>query len=195
MKKILSILVVLTVLCSTASANDVENPKGESGIGVMKSGSIFKLFYRGVKEGDVKVSIFNASGKKVFNETIRNVNNFMRPYNFSTIGEGQYTIELVTAEGKQVQHINYAVDKAIAKTLGVIPVQGSDDKFVLMISNKSTDALKIKILNNENDVVYEEQEKISGDFAKVYNVEALKGVVTFQVTDASGTTQSVKITK
>src|SRR5688572_11120670 len=108
MNKFLTILVMLTVVCSSVVANNIDNPKATTGMAVVKSGSIFKVYYRGLKRADVKVRILNEEGKAVHKETLKNIESFVRPYNFSTLREGNYTIELETEDGKQFTSIEYA---------------------------------------------------------------------------------------
>jgi hypothetical protein len=88
MKKFLTILVVLAAVSVAVNAKNVDKPKSPVGMAVVKTGSIFKLYYKGAKSGDVKVTIYNDNNEKVYTETIRKIDSFMRPYNFSSLKEG-----------------------------------------------------------------------------------------------------------
>ncbi len=95
MKKTLSIFIVLLAISSAVSARRMDKPEEASTMAVTKSGSLVKLFYKGVKDCNVKVTITNSENQIVFEELIKQVDGFMRPYNFSELPEGDYTIKLV----------------------------------------------------------------------------------------------------
>lgn len=107
MKKILSVLVMLMVISSVAFARRMDNPVAAAGVAVMKNGSTFKLFYKGAQHSDVKVSIVDARDHVVFSEVIKKVEGFMRPYNFSNLPEGNYTIEVSDKSGRYIEKISY----------------------------------------------------------------------------------------
>ena len=61
MKKILSIFVVLIAISSAVSARRMDKPEEASAMAVTESGSLVKLFYKGVKDCTVKVTIIPAT--------------------------------------------------------------------------------------------------------------------------------------
>ena len=194
MKKFLSILVALSVISSAVSAN-VADPKTPMGMAVIKSGSVVKLFYRSEQTGDVKVKITDANGNSVFTETIRHIDNFVRPYNFASLSEGEYTIELNGQDGKQTQQVSYHAD-ATHKLANILHVTGSDNRYLLTVANKSgADVLKIKIYNGNNLLLYSESQAIIGDFAKIYNLDKIGKDFVIEVTDGSGSTQLLSYSK
>jgi hypothetical protein len=191
MKKLFSILIALTMVVGAVRANDAD-PKSPKGMAVIKSGSIFKLFYKGEQSGDVKVKITDSRGDAVFTETIKNIESFVRPYNFSSLSEGEYTIELDGRDGKQAQHVSYVSHNNIIapKLANILHVTGSNQSYMLTVSNKAgADVLKIKIYDAANSLVYSETQEIAGDFAKVYNLNKVGKNFSFEVTDSSGSTQ------
>ena len=52
----------------------------------------YKLTYQGDETGKVTVSILDENNRTVFTEVLRDVTSFVRPYNFSELAEGQYSI-------------------------------------------------------------------------------------------------------
>jgi hypothetical protein len=72
MKKTLSILAALTIFSTSLFANNIDNPNAATGMAIMKNGTTVKLFYKGTKQADVKVSIYNAANTLVYSETIKN---------------------------------------------------------------------------------------------------------------------------
>src|SRR3954469_3051791 len=95
MKKIamLSFGVLFSTMLFAGVAN--ENPSSASKVNVKKENeNTFVVTYKPVKATNVKVSIVNGSGNTIFSEMLKNTEGFMRPYNFSGLAEGIYTIEI-----------------------------------------------------------------------------------------------------
>jgi hypothetical protein len=189
MKKFLSILVVLAMVSGVVNAYNVDEPKATTGLAVMKSANGVKVFYKGSKAGTIKVTISNSMGQNIYQETMRNVESFMRPYNLTSISEGEYNIEIVSSEGKQVEKFLYGKNK-VEKLMNLVRVKDTQ-KYVLTVANKNAnDKLKISIYDEQYRLLYQGNEEISGDFAKIYNLGNMKNF-TFEVTDGSGTTKAL----
>lgn len=182
--KLFTTLFVLAIATASVTAK-IDEPKSGTGVAVMKSGSTFKLFYKAERTNNVRVTIYDANGKAVFAETIRQVSNFMRPYNFSSLSEGDYTIEVVDENGKSIENVEY-YNGRIKRFANVVKVSGSTDKFVLSIANQGNNEITVKIFNQGNNLIYKDIETISGDFAKVYKLDNVTGNITFEVSDQNG---------
>jgi hypothetical protein len=191
MKKILTVVVVLTVVFSSVvNANEIDKPKSPVGMAVVNTGSVVKLFYQGVKSGRVKVTIINANNETIFKETLSDVENFMRPYNFSSLPDGAYRIVLEGENGKQVQTIAYKKPSKL-KLMDLTQVAGVAGKYMLRVSNKEKDVLTVRIFDRSASLVYEATENISHDFAKLYNLEKVGEGFYIEVTGKNGITQTL----
>jgi hypothetical protein len=190
MKNIFFSLVTLIMVSSVMSANGFDKPKSSTtGMAIMKTGSTFKLFYKGAKAGNVRVTIYDNEGNAVFEETIHKMESFVRPYNFSSLVEGEYTIALTDEEGKLVEKVNY-VNVKTKRLMNLVKVTGTKSKYMLSISNKGADALTVRIYDGGHNLVYQETERVSGDFAKVYDLKNLDKGFSFDVTDKNGVSKS-----
>ena len=69
--------------------------------------NVFNIHYRTAEKGRVKISIIDCKNKTVFSEVLLNTSSFVRPFNFSQLHEGVYTIVLEDKNGKQSEKINY----------------------------------------------------------------------------------------
>ncbi|HEX8038336.1 MAG TPA: T9SS type A sorting domain-containing protein [Chryseosolibacter sp.] len=187
MKKIL-ILVFVALTIGQANAKGVD-PKAPLGMSVIKSGNICKLFYRGEVAGDIEVTIYNENGRAVFSEVIRNKDNFMRPYNLSTLPEGNYTIALNDGQTTRVEKITHFNRKDV-RAVRLIKVNNAEHKYLLAISNEGNDVLTITVFDQHNSLIYKGTEHVNGDFAKVYNLKG-NGRFLFQVSDQKGRTSAV----
>ncbi|HEY9049124.1 MAG TPA: hypothetical protein VIN08_24655 [Ohtaekwangia sp.] len=192
MKNILSIAAAMLISTSAMFAGAIENPNASTGMAIMKNGTTIKLFYKGTRPADVKVSILDAKNKLVYAETIQNVDGFVRPYNFSNLKEGEYTIELVGENGRQVERVNYHFGK-VEKLANVLHVAGEPSKYILTVANKGADVLTVKIYDSIGTLLYNAKEEADGDFARIYNLENYHGAVTFEVTDSNGVAKTLSL--
>ena len=187
MKKTLSVLVVLMVFSSVVFARRLDNPGATPSAAVVKIGTTFKLYYKGSQQADVKVSILDAGNHLVFSETIKDVEGFVRPYNFENLPEGDYTIKISDKNGRQIEKISYKQEKSEALS-HLLKVAGTDAKYLLTVANRGESDVTVRIYDNANKMIYSQKEKVSSDFAKVYNLEGIGGEFIFEVTDETGTT-------
>lgn len=182
MKKFLSVVLVLIAI-GQVNANDIA-PNAPLGISVVKKGVLVKLFYRGEESGKVKVTIYNEKGLVVFSEIMQDTEHFMRPYNFSSLPHGEYTIELSDKSGKQYQKISHKGEtKRIAH---LTRLNKRENKYMLTVPNTGNDVITIRIYDHASKVLFEETQNIQGNFAKVYNLNAVSSSPTFEVVDRNG---------
>jgi hypothetical protein len=183
MKKILT-LVILAIAVGQVNATRID-PKTPVGISVLKLGNVCKLFYRAEQRGDVHVSIYNQKGSVVFSEVIRKTDNFMRPYNFSALPHGTYTIELNDGQRTRSEKVEHRISPG-RRVATLLRVNKDDNRYLLAIPNKGHDVLTIRIFDERNTLLFEGREAVDGDFAKVYNLSGVRGTPMFEVADREG---------
>jgi hypothetical protein len=190
MKKFLTILVVFTVVCSTVRANDID-PNSPVGMGIIKNGSIMKVFYKGLKEGDVSVTITNAEGNIVFKERLKHIQSFMRPYNFSNLGEGDYTIKIDSEDGKQQQTVSLKAQSATTRIVSLSRVAKISNKYILSIPYNRSEELQISIYNKQNTLVHSSKVNVDDDFAVVYDLESVGEGFYFEISGDDHAIQTI----
>jgi hypothetical protein len=184
MKKIvLSLLVALTV--SAAIANTPTSTT--MGTAIVKQGSVVKLFYKGISESAVKVSIFNEDRELVFTETVKNTDGFSRPYNFATLQFGDYTIEIDNGIKKETEKVSY-LPNGVVNSAAMIKLE-EGRRFMLIVPNKTSEKLNITVLDANGDEVYNEIHNLNGDFNKILNLKKLPGHFTVHLRDSTGSTR------
>jgi hypothetical protein len=191
MKKTLSIFVVLIAISSAVSARRMDKPEEATSMAVTKSGSLVKLFYKGAKDCNVRVIISNAKNQVVFEETIKHVDGFMRPYNFSNLEEGDYTVELIDHTGKKVETIAYR-NRKVEQLANLIRISREEDKYLLTVPNKGENIFDVSIYDSFGALLYSHSEKADGDFAKVYNLSKISKKFVFVITDKSGSSKQIE---
>jgi hypothetical protein len=190
MKKILSILLVLVTVTGSVMATEV-NPNASTGMAVMKIQNGFKLFYKGTKVQNVTVSIINEEGRVVFTQKIKNIDSFARRYNLNSLPFGEYTIELASAEGKLLEKVKYT-NTVVAPSVGkmnLISLTNAPSKYVLTVPNTGTTDISVKIFSADNKLMFEGTEQITGNYAKLFDLQAVGSNFRMEVTDRSGKVQ------
>jgi hypothetical protein len=185
MKNTFLSLIALVLISNMAFANS-DKPEAASRMAVLSKGSTVKVYYRGESANRVTVRIFNAEGKIVLQDNLGVLDNFVRPYNFSNLEEGAYTIELSDDSGKQIKQVNYNLVKKTEKSARLVKVANYNAKYLLMVPGEASDRLHIKITDNFDRIVYEGDEELAGNFAKLYNMEKITEKFTIEITDKNG---------
>ena len=183
MKKILS-LVLVVIAIGHMNAKGIE-PNSPLGTSIIKKGALVKLFYRGEHSGKVKVTIYDQNGTVVFKEVVENHEHFMRPYNFSSLPSGEYTIEIADEKGTRIEKVVHGVSKK-KRPANLWRLNPDSNKYMLSVPRNGSDELVVKIYDERNTVIYQETTRMSGDFAKVYDLSQVKGAHTFEITDNNG---------
>lgn len=75
---------------------------------------VFAIQYKNTEKGNVRVYILNSKNQEIFSENFQNVSSFTRPYNFTQLAEGEYTIVIEDRNGKQTEKINYTRNKLVS---------------------------------------------------------------------------------
>ena len=183
MKKILS-LVLVVIAIGHMNAKGIE-PNSPLGTSIIKKGALVKLFYRGEHSGKVKVTIYDENGTVVFKEVVENHEHFMRPYNFSSLPYGEYTIQIADENGTRIEKVEHGVSKK-KRPANLWRLNPDSNKYMLSVPRNGSDELVVKIYDERNTVIYQETARMSGDFAKVYDLSQVKGAHTFEITDNNG---------
>jgi hypothetical protein len=181
MKKIFSVVAIVLIAGSAVFASE----KPEAKATVTRDGSMYKVLYARGEQSDVKISIYDASGKLIFLERLRKVSAFSRPYDFSDLPQGEYTIEINDGSSVVRKNLNYR-DESHPLLSKLAPVAGTKNKYLLTVSNKEKQALFIRIYDEQNNLKYSEKTEVDGDFAKVYALNRFDGNVWFEIVDSKG---------
>ncbi|SRR5258706_2198924 len=193
MKKFI-VLAVSVLFCTLVFANGTDDPSsGSSSVTVLNaSGSnLFKVFYKANRISNVRVSIFDQNQRIVFSETLRKINGFMRPYNFDGLPNGLYTIQIKDAFGKRSEKVNYQT--VPGKTfVRLMKLPGAGTKYVLTGRAFTTDQIQVRIYDAAQQVVFEQNRSVTGEFGEVYNLKNLTGAFTIEVGNGDGVLKTIK---
>jgi hypothetical protein len=146
---------------------------------------VYTLTYKG-KSDVVKVKIFNKVGKVVYQETIKGSAAFNRPYNFSSMPYGEYTIEVKNSEGltRETFMHNEAsaanISEGAFDFIKVIPGK-KDNSYDLVFIGNEKGKVSVEIFDGET-LIFEETVNQTGSFKKSYLIsKAVVKEISFRV--------------
>jgi hypothetical protein len=142
-------------------------------LSVVSNASTYTVFYKTSGTGKVKISIVNEANKLVYYEVLNNVASFSRPYNFSQLEEGQYTIILEDKNGRQVEKVNYTQNR-INSVVKVTRLQADPNKFLVSLANNGSENVLVRIYNGEQTILHEQTVQVDGAYGMVYNLGQAK---------------------
>ena len=174
MKTISSILACV-LFCTLVSAHGTEGSAATSSVVVTHANgsTLFKVYYKASKPGNVKVSIRNEHGDGVFFEVIKKMDAFIRPYNFEGLPKGQYTVTVEDESSKTVEKVDYS-DFKVEKLIRIAKLSNANDKYLLTISSPKPEDVFIYFFDSNGILVYNEIQTIHKEFGQVYNLKELK---------------------
>jgi hypothetical protein len=184
----------LVIACMMSLSAIATSPSSMT-VTTTSNGSVFNINYKTTEAENVKVSIINSLNQTVFSETINNVVSFVRPYNFSQLAEGEYTIVVADKRGKQAEKVSYSLNK-IASFISVSEMAHSENKYALNVNNNGSEVVYVKIYDGNEELIHEQNVEVTGSFGLIYNLSQVKSTVgssvTFEISTSSGKMQTIK---
>jgi hypothetical protein len=172
-------------------AGGIDDPKVSSKVAVIKKDSEHvNVIYKADKPSNVEVAIYNNRRELQFSEVIKRVDNFNRPYDLSKLAKGEYTI-VVKQNGEELIEKLTLKEEVSPLLAQVIKLKGNDNRYLLTVADRKSSSITVKIFNTENELVYEKEEPIQGEYSRVFNLDGSARGCTFSITSESGITQSI----
>ncbi|MFZ6000316.1 MAG: hypothetical protein ACOYW3_07380, partial [Bacteroidota bacterium] len=128
----------------------------------------------------------------VFTESFKGTEGFIRPLNFSGMAPGQYSIEVIDANGKSIQTVSYKEEQSTETTKIHVAKISEDGKYLLAVANNGTEQINVKIFDGSNTLVHDQNMQVAGSLGLVYNLSKVSGAPTFEVTDKNGAVKTIK---
>lgn len=186
-------LVLMSVLVSTGvfASGTIEPTESSASVAVTNSSgsSLVKVYYKADQSGSVKISIFNEGKDLIFSESLRSINGFVRPYNFSGLPAGLYTVQLEDKGGMRSEQIDYTAGK-IDKYVSIVKLT-EPGKYLLSINSKASDRISVNVYNEKNELIHSQLKDVEHSFAEVLNVKEINNF-TIEVADSQGLLKSIK---
>jgi hypothetical protein len=172
MKKLIFLFVLLAASQATLAAELSVVAKAENGL--------FHIKYTDERTCNTRMVIKDAEGNRIFSEVIRNQCSFIRPYNFTQMPYGRYTVIATNEFGEKVTYVEHQPKPEVDVRYNVF--RRSDGKYLLLIPKSAVSQIHVSISNGE-ELLYFKNVKLNGDFACIYDIKNLpdSASVEFQV--------------
>jgi hypothetical protein len=189
--KITSLFIAaLVVLNSAVAFASEDEPRTGFAVISVKGREVFKVIYQSESAGRVKLNIYNSKGSVIYTETFYGTDGFIMPLNFKGLSAGEYTIEVVSPEGRKLEKVQYNPANN-TKQIRVSKIAGEEGKYLLAIANSGKEMISVNIYDQRNHLVFHESKTIDGEFAQIYKLENTSSSYTFEVTDQDGNAKRV----
>lgn len=188
--KAFSLLLVGVLISTLAFANGTDEPNETSSVAVTNSlgSSLVKVYYKADQAGNVKISILK-NGKLLFTETLTKVAGFVRPYNFSGLQAGEYTVQIEDKQGKRTEKVDYLAGR-IEKYISIVKL-AEEGKYLLSVNSRSRDKINVSVYNHKNEILHSQDKTVSNAFAEVLNLKDINRF-TIEVSDSQGVIKTLK---
>jgi hypothetical protein len=181
MKNLLQSVILVCTMAATSFATAATFTVKES------KSSVFNVQYVSEQKGPVAVTILDKTNNVVFQEEIYSTGSFIRPYNFSNLTEGEYTIVMKDEHGEQRQTIHYALVKS-ASFANVSELKNQKSKYWLNIVTNGEEKMNVRIYSLTGELLYDQSVTVEGSYSRIFNVSQLnQSAVVFEVSNGNGT--------
>jgi len=181
------ILAAMVLISSVALADEPGAPKLVV-LGQKESG-LFKVIYENSKTSKVTMTILNSNGDALYTESIKVNEGFILPVNFKGMTPGEYQIQITDGGTKQTKTLSY-LTSAKAQRIHVAKLTKEANKYLLSVASEGD--VNVRILDGANNIIHDQNVNVNGAVGLVYNLKAVTGAPTFEVTDGDGITKTIK---
>lgn len=175
MIKATTMMVLIGMICTTvfAGGKDGEKVTRQASIKVVSAtdAETYNLVYQSETPGKVKVDIINERGKLVLRDRIFNKNGFSRPYNFTELPAGIYTLKVSNGDQFLTETFDYK-PRIVNQNLEISAARVGDNqnKIKLTVKGIRNDRIKVNIYNRFNRLVAEDEIEAQRCFSRIYDL-------------------------
>ena len=187
MKKINLVLFILVTGCYAVTHGSPLHANRK--INVEQTGDVFHVTYKNPTQSAVKLAILDANGQEVFSEKVISKSGFTRPYNFSELPKGDYHIRITDNAEVYDELLCHRDQKWVAR---VAKVKGQENKYIVAIPHQNHHEIAVQVYNQNEELVFSENQTVDTDFAKIYKVRDLESPIIKVVNLSTGEERLLK---
>lgn len=169
MKKLTILAVLLMVFSAASFAEETKISETTKFQMTAKSDVKYELVYVSDKSGNVLVTIFDESGRKLSSQTVKKAKNFKRTYDFSQLKPGKYNIVVRNETGSANQEIIHLIKEARLKTF-VSKIPNSKSLKLHVGDFDAESPVRVRIYDQSNKLIHSEEINNAQSFSRVYKL-------------------------
>lgn len=182
-----SILIAALFVLGASVSTFANKPGDKYGLAAfpVKEPGIYKVVYERANADKLKLNVYNDKSERIFTQS-HVAKGFIQPLNFQHLEAGEYTIEIVSGTSRETVRINHA-PRVIAGSFVHITRLNEGGKYLVSVAKRQgrEDNITLNIFQGD-ELIYNESNTLTEDFAKVYNVKPDSENITIAVTDKYG---------
>lgn len=171
MKKLTFLAVLLIVFSAASFAGETKISETTKFQMVAKSDVKYELLYTSEKSGDVRITIYDESGRKLNTQFVKKAKNFKRTYDFSQLKPGKYKIVVRNESGSANQEIIHQLKETRLKTF-VSKIPNSKSLKLHVGDFDPSAPVRVRIYDQFNKLIHSEEINNTQSFSRVYNLGA-----------------------
>lgn len=177
-------MLVIAALCCIAGASSSALLEITPTINIVRKDttSVYLVNYIGSKASKVSITIKDETQNIILFKSYRDIKDFSLPVNFSSVAEGNYSIQIDNGVEKLTKTLSYTKD--IAPTYSRVENLG-DGRYLLTSSHAGKEKITVRVYNEAGAKVFEE-EIVRGDFSMLFNLKNVTGQPYFEVLEKTG---------
>lgn len=178
--KVTTALVALLIVGTSAFANngnsDEKNAKKNKVVVINNTQSKYKVVYMGEQKEKVTLRLFDAKGKIIDTRVVKNDGGFALPYDFESLPSGEYTFEILNANGdKQTQTVEHVLRSAKKEDNNALKANildiNDNQKYRLVAISKNDKPVSINIYGDNDKLLHSETITEASEFRKVFDLK------------------------
>lgn len=192
MKKTTLAVAMMLVVATAFATGEEKDKNATKKVAIMSNEpEHLKLVYLDEEQGQVKVSLKNASGEIIHKTTINNKAGFSQPYDMELLPAGDYTFDVTIPDGTTLSETVTIVKPSNEPNFAANILNVNDGKkFRLAVVKRDERALptSIKVYDQNGNTIHEEKVNDLYGFRKIYDLSSVEAnQFTFEIKNASGT--------
>jgi hypothetical protein len=183
------LFVLLTFLAAGSSVMGMEESTSErlAVLSDAESGKV-KVIYKAEGESKVKLRLLDAERHELYSTTLRSSGGFILPLNFGNLEQGTYTFELTDDRGQIIERIEYG--RAARPQMQLRARKVENASYAVLLSGADAGKVKIRFLDGNDNLVYDVEEDVEGEFGKLFTFRKHPiEVASVEVSGKQGTTK------
>ena len=194
--KLLAKLIVMAVIIGTTyptMANEANSLEALVTVKEIDEGKVQLAYYGKVPE-KIHVRIYDEKDKEVFKETIKSTKGVKKPYNLRQLPYGKYRFEVKIEDEVSVHNIEYKAP-AFPGNVKMVARAFTKDKFKMMVMGPGYKNFKLRVYDQNNQLLFQEKIDQNENFGKVFNLNGSNArTVRLVLSNRTGILQTETIT-
>jgi hypothetical protein len=165
MKKTATLIALFVLVTGSVFANENDDSNADEAFVFVKGKEqTYNLIYPGKIQGTVSIQFLNPNGKRLHLYQVKNEYGFKKPFDFSQVQPGVYTVKVKDKLGEY--HQRFEVESALEMS---VVKQGNTHR--LIANHQSGESLRVNIYDADDNLIHVERHREG--FSRKFDLSAI----------------------